>query len=1067
MLLMAVMTARKIPAYIKAYLLKYIIFTILALIKLYMEIPKHLLEQIKTGNVVLFLGAGASFGATNMNGKKIPLGNDLRDLLVEKYLSDDFKNASLQHVAELCTSESDLLDVQKYIYEIFSGFNPTEFHKLIPNFRWRAIFTVNYDLTIERAYDTNKERIQNIVPFIKNGQKVNDQIKSNNDLFYIKLHGCISEAQNVEIPLILSPEQYIDHKTNRDRLFDKLKDYKYENPFLFVGFSFDDVDIRTIIKQTFSSHENVPRSYLIGPYIKDEEAKLWESKKISSLKMSFEQFLNTLNSQISIADRKLATILSPVSHPIINKFKVQRQDINISESLKSFLELDIEYVYSNLKSKDTDPKNFYKGYFNNWDPIIKNMDCNRYIKDNLLLEIFLDEELNRISPNDFYLIKGQAGSGKSVLLKRLAWDAAVDFDKICLFLNDDVKLRYEPINELYYYLKDRIYLFIDNPSEHVNDIEEIIDKAKKDKILLTIICAERYSTWNTECKSLEEYVTVEYELKYLNDKEIIELLDLLEKNNSLGYLTSKSKEERIKELSERAGRQLLVALHEATQGRPFAEIVSKEYQSISNDDAKQLYLTIAILHRLGVYTRVGLISRVHNIGFSYFKEHLFKPLENIVFYNWKYSINDYALETRHQHIAEILFEEVLRNDEDRYDKMIRILNNLDIDYESDRIAYIAMIKAKNLKAIFSNPKYVRLIYRNIREDLKNDSNLFLQEAIFEMNSHDGDLTRANELLEEAQELDEKNPNILHSRAEFYLRKFETTDNTVKQKKYLDTIKEICGKLNSAKNKSAYPYHTLLKALVLDIKNAVNKDALQESIESKIKDFEKNLKNAKRDFPLESYIADTEAEFNTIISEHPRALKILENAFTANPNSVYIAIRLCKFYNKNNAKDKAKEVLRKCLEENPNSKDLNYLYSTFLMREANPDYIDIKHYLRKSFTKNDNNHEEQFLYGRCCYILDELAEYNDVFEFLSTVKFKNRSQVRLILKENNREKLFSGVITKIESSFGFIKRDKTGDRLFFSKSDNPDIDWAKFKYNQRVNFNIGFNFKGAVAVNIIF
>ena len=41
------------------------------------ELPFHLLEQIKLGNVVLFLGAGAVFGSENNKKEKIPSGQQL------------------------------------------------------------------------------------------------------------------------------------------------------------------------------------------------------------------------------------------------------------------------------------------------------------------------------------------------------------------------------------------------------------------------------------------------------------------------------------------------------------------------------------------------------------------------------------------------------------------------------------------------------------------------------------------------------------------------------------------------------------------------------------------------------------------------------------------------------------------------------------------------------------------------------------------------------------------------------------------------------------------------------
>ncbi|WP_222102142.1 hypothetical protein, partial [Candidatus Propionivibrio aalborgensis] len=52
-----------------------------------MDIPHHLIEQIRAGKTILFLGAGASFGATSPTPPiSPPSGKDLSRLLSDKFL---------------------------------------------------------------------------------------------------------------------------------------------------------------------------------------------------------------------------------------------------------------------------------------------------------------------------------------------------------------------------------------------------------------------------------------------------------------------------------------------------------------------------------------------------------------------------------------------------------------------------------------------------------------------------------------------------------------------------------------------------------------------------------------------------------------------------------------------------------------------------------------------------------------------------------------------------------------------------------------------------------------------
>ncbi|MEO5991203.1 MAG: hypothetical protein ABIP68_06170, partial [Ferruginibacter sp.] len=74
-------------------------------------LPKHFIEQVKTKNVVLFLGAGASYGAIHPEGLKMPNGQELSDHIAAKFLGDSYKGKNLSYVSELAISESSLFEV--------------------------------------------------------------------------------------------------------------------------------------------------------------------------------------------------------------------------------------------------------------------------------------------------------------------------------------------------------------------------------------------------------------------------------------------------------------------------------------------------------------------------------------------------------------------------------------------------------------------------------------------------------------------------------------------------------------------------------------------------------------------------------------------------------------------------------------------------------------------------------------------------------------------------------------------------------------------------------------------
>ena len=101
-----------------------------------MDIPHHVVEQIRAGKVILFLGAGASWGATSPTPPTSPpSGKELGRLLSEKFLGGDSSDKPLPLIAEYCIDATDLRTVQNYIANIFNHFKPSAMQKSVADFR--------------------------------------------------------------------------------------------------------------------------------------------------------------------------------------------------------------------------------------------------------------------------------------------------------------------------------------------------------------------------------------------------------------------------------------------------------------------------------------------------------------------------------------------------------------------------------------------------------------------------------------------------------------------------------------------------------------------------------------------------------------------------------------------------------------------------------------------------------------------------------------------------------------------------------------------------------------------
>jgi len=64
-----------------------------------------------------------------------PSGDQLRDVLCDRFLGGSLKQKPLAQVAELAKNEAGLATVQRAIAELFAPIDPAPFHVLVPTTR--------------------------------------------------------------------------------------------------------------------------------------------------------------------------------------------------------------------------------------------------------------------------------------------------------------------------------------------------------------------------------------------------------------------------------------------------------------------------------------------------------------------------------------------------------------------------------------------------------------------------------------------------------------------------------------------------------------------------------------------------------------------------------------------------------------------------------------------------------------------------------------------------------------------------------------------------------------------
>ena len=1031
-----------------------------------MEIPHNLLRSIELGQAVLVLGAGASMGALSPSGKPAPTSLELARAIAKRFLGDQFSDRPLSSVAELAISESDLFTVQEFIRSLFQDLEPASFHKLLPTFKWAGLATTNFDLIVQRAYQGSQQPAQQLVPFIKNGDRIEEKLKSPRSLMFLKLHGCITRTSDPLIPLILTVDQYVTHRSGRDRVFDHLKTLSFGHPLIFVGHSLEDPDIRQFLLE-LGSHGERPRYFTVTPTITGPEKRLLEGKRISPLEGTFQEFLSTIDGELSSVFRGVTAASVVPELPIAERFIVRNP--GLSQSSFEFLENDVEYVRNGMAIDSlADPRLFYRGFSPTWSAVDANLDVRRDVENTIVADAIL-EEASDVRPR-FYAIKGHAGSGKSVLLQRVAWEAAITYGKLCLYLRPHGAISFESLAELAKIVDERIYLFVDDAADHVPQTLLLLEKAARSSIPLTVFVAERINQWNMACPDLAPYLEDEFEVRYLSAKEIDGLLALLERNQALFRLEQFSEEERRAEFLDRAGRQLLVALHEATLGKPFEDIIADEYAEIRPDTAKSIYLGVCFLNRYNVSVRAGIVSRVYGVGFTEFKQKFFQPLESLVFSRYDQRTRDYVYETRHPHIAEIVVERALTDVAANLRMHRQMLAAMNIDYDSDRSAFRRLLSGRSLLQAFPDHQMAELLYRTARGRFGDEPYLLHQEAIYEMQRPNGNLTRAAGLLVQARSKLPYDRTLIHSLAELQIRMSEDGGTALQIESHLREAEKLVGPLATSRAVDSYGFHTLAKVqlerLRLFLQNSQD-PGTGLLLDDRIRAVEAVMQEGLQQFPDDPYLLNIESRLGELLADDARAVAALRTAFAKIPDSAFIAIRLAKLFAKAGNDKEAIAVYRAAMEAGVNDKQVHFNYARALMEQPNSDEHDVEYHLRRGFTEGDSNLEAQFWFARQLYVNGDIEAARIRFEGLKRLSMnpQTKRRVRGVMCDGQGQLRFTGGVDRVEYDYGFVHRDGTGDRIFFHRKNIDDSVGEALAWRSRVSFSIGFNFWGPTAVDL--
>nr|MBC8506290.1 SIR2 family protein [Chloroflexota bacterium] len=149
------------------------------------------LQHALDGESILFVGAGFSIGAKNIQGQSLKSGPKLAELLCSE--------ASLSDVTRLEDAAEDFIDIFgsdrliNLLQNQFSVHSVADYHIDLANISWKRIYTTNYDNVLETAYQRAGKRLTTV----SLSNNIRDIVKGHT--ICVHLNGCISNLDRESV----------------------------------------------------------------------------------------------------------------------------------------------------------------------------------------------------------------------------------------------------------------------------------------------------------------------------------------------------------------------------------------------------------------------------------------------------------------------------------------------------------------------------------------------------------------------------------------------------------------------------------------------------------------------------------------------------------------------------------------------------------------------------------------------------------------------------------------------------------------------------------------------------
>lgn len=547
-----------------------------------------LINKISNGKAILFVGAGFSKSATNLNNNELPVTSDLAMKISKlgnfadiKDLSNNLKDATDYYINKYCDNDNerknDLITMLQKEYTIKEAHSE---HNSILKVPWKRIYTTNYDDLIEISARNNNNYIKTV--------NIDDstEINTNNNIC-IHLNGSIStlSTDTLDTSFKLSQQSYLSSESFEESNWNYIfqKDLEFSSAIVFIGYSLYDIAIEKILSE---NQELKKKVYFIRRPESEDKDYRYEDFKFDKYGISHKIGVNGF---AQVVEKNIKQITSRETNFLLEAFEEYEISSTTEEQIR---ENDIEIF---LKYGDIENRYLEQGI----------------VDDNTIPFIIkrtkLDDLVELLKKNKIICITSELGNGKSIFLRETALQLTLEGYSV--FVLSDTSGNYIADIDKIISSNKNATLIIDTYGNFPDIVNHII---KIDLGKIKIILSERTSRhYQIVSDSDDKLQTKDLNIDILDDEEIDKFINILEHTSLWGQYGGKTKSQKRRLIEDKHKKQISSVLIDVLKSNYIKNEISKLLKNSFKDEKMKKYIfATCLLDIMNIPASLALVENL-------------------------------------------------------------------------------------------------------------------------------------------------------------------------------------------------------------------------------------------------------------------------------------------------------------------------------------------------------------------------------------------------------------------------------------------------------------------------